>query len=154
MNKDGMYEILFSNQQPKAKDFRRHCCNVLFPHVQQQLTNKMKEEHQQVIKEKENEIPALEFTNDEHQHKVLKLNEEIDDLIKSRHVPRHGYFNNVLCFIKKNSEKVHPYYVVRCQYRQLEKYKKCLKLQYQTWRKLAGVMIQMLFIDGTYLRVK
>ena len=45
MNEKGMYEIVFSNQQPKAKDFRRHCCNVLFPHVRQQLTNKMKEEH-------------------------------------------------------------------------------------------------------------
>ena len=28
---EGMYELLFSSQQPKAKDFRRHCCNVLFP---------------------------------------------------------------------------------------------------------------------------
>ena len=27
----GMYELLFSSQQPKAKDFTRHCCNVLFP---------------------------------------------------------------------------------------------------------------------------
>ena len=30
---EGMYEIVFSSQQPKTKDFRRHCCNVLFPHV-------------------------------------------------------------------------------------------------------------------------
>ena len=33
INEEGMYEIVFSSQQPKAKDFRRHCCNVLFPHV-------------------------------------------------------------------------------------------------------------------------
>ena len=45
----GMYEPLFSSQQPKAKDFRKHCCNVLFPHVRQQLTNKMEEDHQQTI---------------------------------------------------------------------------------------------------------
>ena len=32
INEDGMYEIVFSSQQPQAKDFRRHCCNVLFPH--------------------------------------------------------------------------------------------------------------------------
>ena len=90
------YELLFSSQRPKAKNFRKHCFNVLFPHVRQQLTNKMKEEHQQAIDKKDNQIQA-------HQQKILKLNEEIDDLIKNRHVARCGYFNNVLCFIKKNS---------------------------------------------------
>ena len=48
-NEEGMYELLFSSQQPEAKDFRRNCCNVLFPHVRQQLTSKMKEDHQQAI---------------------------------------------------------------------------------------------------------
>ena len=117
------YELLFSSQRPKAKNFRKHCFNVLLPHVRQQLTNKMKEEHQQAIDKKENQIQA-------HQQKILKLNEEIDDLIKNRHVARCGYFNNVLCFIKKNSEEAHPYYAIQCQYRQLEKYKRCLKLHY------------------------
>ena len=35
INEEGMYELLFSSQQPQAKDFRRHCCNMLFPHVRQ-----------------------------------------------------------------------------------------------------------------------
>ena len=61
---------------------------------------------------------------------MLRLNEEIDDLIKNRHVARRRYFDNVLCFIKKNSKEAHSYYVIRCQYRQLQKYKKCLKLRY------------------------
>ena len=26
-NEEGMYELLFSSQQPKAKEFRRYCCN-------------------------------------------------------------------------------------------------------------------------------
>ena len=118
-----MYELLFSSQQPKAKDFKKHCFNVLFPHVKQQITNKMQEEHHQAIEEKDNQIQA-------HQHKILKLNEEIDDLIKNKHVARRGYFDNVLCFIKKNSKETHPYYVIRSQYRQLEKYKRCLKIRY------------------------
>ena len=33
INQEGMHEIVFSSQQLKAKDFRKHCCNVLFPHV-------------------------------------------------------------------------------------------------------------------------
>ena len=36
----------------------------------------------------------------------------------------------VLCFIKKNSKEGHPYYVIRCQYSQLENHKQCLKLRY------------------------
>ena len=48
------------------KDFRRHCCNVMFPRIQQQLTNKMKEDHQQAVEEKDNQIQALESKNEEH----------------------------------------------------------------------------------------
>ena len=62
INEEGMYEIVFSSQQLKAKDFRRYCCNVLFPHVRQQLTNKMKEDLQQANEEKDATI-AL-FTDD------------------------------------------------------------------------------------------
>ena len=62
INEEGMYEIVFSSQQPKAKDFRRYCCNVLFPHVRQQLTNKMKEDLQQANEEKDATIAF--FTDD------------------------------------------------------------------------------------------
>ena len=48
----------------------------------------------------------------------------IDHLIADRHVARRGCFDNVLCFMKKNSEEAHPYYVIRCQYKQLKKHKK------------------------------
>ena len=129
-NEKGMYELLFSSQQPKAKAFRKRCCNALFPHVRQQLTNKIQEEHQQAITVHDNQIQSLEFRNEEHRQKILRLNKEIDNLIANRHVARRGCFDNVLCFIKKNSKEVHPYYVIRCQYRQLEKHKQWLKLRY------------------------
>ena len=126
-----MYELLFSSQQPKAKNFRRHCFNVLFPHVWQEFSDKS---HAMEIEDLTGRIQAFEFTKEEerqaHQQQISRLNEEIGDLTKNRHVPRRGYFDNVLCFIKKNSNEVHPYYVTRCQYRQLEKYKQCLKLRY------------------------
>ena len=118
-----MYELLFSSQKPKVKDFRKHCFNVLFPRIRQKLTNKMKEENQQAITDRDNQIQA-------HQQKTLRLNEQIDGLIKNRHVPRRRYFDKLLCFTKNNSREVHPYYVIRCQYRQLEKYKNGLKLRY------------------------
>ena len=64
------------------------------------------------------------------QQKILRLNKEIDGLIKNRHVPRLGYLDNVLCFIKKNSMETHPYYAILRQYRQLENFLKSLKLCY------------------------
>ena len=60
----------------------------------------------------------------------MRLNEEIDDLIANMHVGHRGCFDNVLCFIKKNSKEIHPHYVIRCQYRELEKHKQWLKLCY------------------------
>ena len=74
---EGMYELLFSSQQPKAKDFRRHCFNVLFPHVRQQLSDKL---HAMEIEDLTSRVQALEFTNEQecqaHQQQILRLNEE------------------------------------------------------------------------------
>ena len=75
------------------------------------------------IEEKDNQIQALESKNEGHQHKILRLNKEINHLIAHRHVARRGYFDNVLCFIKKNSSEIHLYYDIRCQCRQLVKHK-------------------------------
>ena len=33
INEERMQKLVFESQQPKAKAFRKHCCNVLFPHV-------------------------------------------------------------------------------------------------------------------------
>ena len=88
------------------------------------------EEHKQAITGRDNQIQALEATEKAHQQKTLRLNKEIDDLIANKPVALRGSFDNVLCFIKKNSGEVHPYYVIRCQYKQLEKHKRWLKLRY------------------------
>ena len=42
-------------------------------------------------------------------------------LIANRHIAHCGCFDNVLCFIKKNSGEAHPFYIILCQYRQLDK---------------------------------
>ena len=97
---------------------------------------KIQEGHQQGITGRDNQIQTLEATNEAHQRNILRLNKETDDLIKNRHVARRGYFDNVLCFIKNKSKEVHPYYDIRCQYRQLEKYKRCLKLCYPNMKEV------------------
>ena len=94
---------------------------------------KIQEEHQQDISGRDNQIKALKFTNEAHQQKTLRLSKEIDDLIANRHAARRGCFDNILCFIKKNSGEGHPYYVIRCQYRQLKNISNGLNLVTQTW---------------------
>ena len=101
--------------------------------VQRELDARIEEiqgTHQQAITGRDNQIKVLEFTNEELQKKILRVNKETDDLTANRHVARRGCFDNVLCFIKKNSREVHPYYVIRCQYKQLEVHKRWLKLRY------------------------
>ena len=62
-----MYELFFSSQQPMAKDFRRHCFNVLFPHVRQQLSDKS---HAMEIEGLTNLVQAVEITNEAHQQAI------------------------------------------------------------------------------------
>ena len=40
INEEGMYELLFSIQQSKAKEFRKHCCNVILPQFGSNLQTK------------------------------------------------------------------------------------------------------------------
>ena len=122
INLDSAIQIAARSNKPKAV--------ALVKWLTKKCIEKIQEGHQQAITGRDNQIQTLEATNEAHQRNILRLNKETDDLIKNRHVARRGYFDNVLCFIKKNSKEVHPHYVIRCQYRQLEKYKRCLKLRY------------------------
>ena len=110
---DSAIEITVRSKKPSA----------LVKWLTKKGVEKIQEEHQQAITGRDNQIQALEFANEEHQQEILRLNEEINDLIADRHVARRGCFDNVLRFIKKNSKEVHPYYVIRCQCRQLKKHK-------------------------------
>ena len=116
---DGSVKMAVRSKKPKAV--------ALVKWLTKKAVEKIQEEHRQAIEEKDatiahrdNQIKALEFRNEEHQQKILNLNKEIDDLIKNRHLARRGCFDNVLCFMKKNSKEAYPYYVIQCQYRQLE----------------------------------
>ena len=111
---DSAIEIAVRSKKPKAV--------ALVKWLTKKGVEKIQEVHQQAITGYDNQIQALESKNEKHHHKILRINEEIDDLIKNRQVACHGCFD-MLCFIKKNSKEAHPYYVIRCQYRQLEKYK-------------------------------
>ena len=122
LKEPGLYCFLLRCKRDEGEPFMEWAMETVLPREVRKLAS--------VIEEKDNQIQNLEHTNEKHQQKTLKLNEEIDDLIKNKHVARRGYSDNVLCFIKKNSNEAHPCYVIRCRCRQLEKYKRCLKLRY------------------------
>ena len=67
ISEEEMYELLFSSQQPKAKDFRKRCCNVMFPHTRQQLTEKLVHDlrcgQQQPIEKQYHQITAIQYQN-------------------------------------------------------------------------------------------
>ena len=126
----GVIYVIIKSQKDKGKARKKHILKDIVPCGFDARIEEIKGKHQQAITDCDNQIKALEFANEKHQQKILRLNKEIDDLIRNRHIARHGCFDNILCFIKKNSGEVHPYYVIWCQYKQLEKHKRWLKLCY------------------------
>ena len=60
-NEEGLYELISASQQPKANDFRKHCCNVMFPHIWQEITKKIEKDYQEATEEKN---AALTLLND------------------------------------------------------------------------------------------
>ena len=137
-NEEEMHEIVFSSKQPKAKEFRRHCCNVLFPHFWQQLTNKMKEGHQQAIEERdaaitllndnlqkrEYENVALQAQKDVYQVELKECQDTITHL-KTYYVLHAGDSSkgNIIIIVRKHttstSDTIYdlPYYLARIQRR-------------------------------------
>ena len=102
---------------------------TVLPQEVRKLASAIKEKYA-ALAHHDDQIEALEFTNKEYLQEILRLNEKINDLIANRHVAHCSCFDNVLCFNKNNSREAHSYYVIRCQYRQLEKHKRWLKLRY------------------------
>ena len=139
INFDGSIEMAVRSKKPKAV--------ALVKWLTKKGIEKIQEEHQQAITGRDNQIQALEFTNEKHQQEILRLNEEIDGLIGNRHVARRGYFDNVLW---------RPTHITLFDVSidSLKDIKNVLNFVTQAWKRPAGVMIQMLFIDGTYSKVK
>ena len=107
INEEGMYELAFTSQQKEAKEFRKYCCNTLFPqirdHFEQLAINVKDREHQLAIEEKDREHQlAIANIDREHQQVIEEKDDEIRDLVHNRHVRRIGEHDNILCAIQKN----------------------------------------------------
>ena len=159
INEEWMYQLLFSSQQPKAKDFRKHCCYVLFLHFRQQLTNKLEEEHEQAIallnddlQEQDNRIQAIQHENvalqaqrDVYQTQLQRFQDQIHDLIINCQVPRANDpgKDNIVMIIEKNTTPEedefyeYPYYIERNQRRFINTKRRWFRAQYPHHRFIA-----------------
>ena len=66
INKEGLYELVFSSQEPVAKAFRKHCCNVIFPYIRQQMIDRVikeKEAALALLNDRDNKIQAIQYKN-------------------------------------------------------------------------------------------
>ena len=84
INEEGMYELLFSSQQPETKDFRRHFFNVLFHYVRQQLYDKS---HAMEFENLTGRIQVQEFTNEAHRQVIEEKDAALallNDKLKNR----------------------------------------------------------------------
>ena len=72
INERGMYEMIFGSQQPESRDFRKYCCNVLFPQIRQKVTNKLEKDHRQAIQAIQYENVGLQARGDVYQAQLQR----------------------------------------------------------------------------------
>ena len=135
INEEAMYKLLFPSQQPKAKDFIRHCCNVFFPYVWQQPTNKMVDylryEDQQAITNRYKRIQATQYEDvalqaqrDVYQTQLQRCENNITH-VRTTYIDyaRYPGKDNIIIIVRKHTtsanDKYHDlhYYISRIQRR-------------------------------------
>ena len=117
LNEEGMCEPLFSCQQPLVKKLRKHCCNVMFPHIRQQLTDKMVEEHQRAVTVLKEDI--------QHRDEQIVVYENRIAYLRQRYVDhaRDPDLDNIVIIVRKHTTSEEdlylylPYYISRIQRR-------------------------------------
>ena len=157
INKEGIYELLISSQQSKAKNFRKHCCNVMFPHIRQQLTDKMvddlRHEHQHIIEEKdavlafinddlqdrENQIQAIQYENvafqaqrDLYQAQLQRCEDTITHL-RARYVDHASYpgKDNIIIIVRKHTTFANDkYHDLPCYISRIQRRKRYVKVRW------------------------
>ena len=153
LKQPGLYYFLLRCKRIEAEPFMEWVVEIVLPREVRKLASVIKEKDT-TIAYRDNQIQALEFRNEEHQQEILRLNEDIDDLIANRHAARRGCFGNVLCFAKKNSKDGHHITLFDVNIDSLKNISDGLNFVFQTWRWLTNTMIQTPFTNGTGSSVK
>ena len=116
---DGAIEVAVRSKKPKAVE--------LIKWLARKGVEKIQEEHQLAIDEHQT---ALELVNNDLQAIQYEL-----ERIRPRCVERRGDYDNILVpFVKNKTDEIYPYYMIRCQYRNLDKQTNMLRVKYANMR--------------------
>ena len=89
LKEPGLYCFLLRCKIPGAELFMEWVMKIVLPQEVQKLASAIKEKDAELA-QRDDQIEALEFTNEEHQQEILRLNEQINDLIANRHAACRG----------------------------------------------------------------
>ena len=141
INLDSAIEIAVRSKKPKAVALVKWLTKKGIEKIQKE------HQHQQAITGCDNQIEALELTNEKHQQKILKLNKEIDDLIKTGTYPVVDILTTRCVSSKRIARRLTRTTLFDVNIDSLK-----LKLRYPSMEE-AG-RCNDLFTDGTYSRVR
>ena len=141
INLDSAIEIAVRSKKPKAVALVKWLTKKGIEKIQKE------HQHQQAITGCDNQIQALELTNEKHQQKILKLNKEIDDLIKTGTYPVVDILTTRCVSSKRIARRLTRTTLFNVNIDSLK-----LKLRYPSMEE-AG-RCNDLFTDGTYSRVR
>ena len=117
INEEAMYELGFTSQQDKAKDFRKYCFNTLFPqirqHFEQLAITEKQQAHHLAIEQKNSIIALLNDDLDESQREYAILDYKYEQL-EYRAVPylENPKKDNGMVVIQKNNGDEYPYIAI------------------------------------------
>ena len=121
VNIDGALEMVVRSRKPKAV--------ALVKWLTKKGVEKLQEDRQKAIEERDTRIQAIEYENVGLQGEIRNARRTITDLIANRHVPRSGTIDTVLVVVEKNANedtkehkraKNFEKYMLRCQKKQVD----------------------------------
>ena len=124
---EGALEIVVRSKKSKAVELTKWLTSKGVEKVVEEKDMQLALLSNDLLKSQEH-TRQLEYTNTELQgeirakdQEICRRQEEVQNLIANRHVPRRQGIDNVLCFVDKGSNEKHQFYVIWCQRKALEK---------------------------------
>ena len=126
----GVMHVIINSRKERGKELKEFIFKDIIPRGLNEKIKQLQEDHQLAITDRDNKIQAIQYEIKEKDHQIARCKNRIQDLTE-RHVPRRGIIDNVLSLIDKQCKNEHyKFYMIRCQYKNLNNHKKWLRKRY------------------------
>ena len=78
----GALYVVVNSQNDKGKAVKKHILKDIVARGYDAKIEEIQGKHQRAITDRDNQIKAVEFRNEEHQQKILRVTKEVDDFKK------------------------------------------------------------------------